>query len=83
MDNKKLNPEELKQIQELNKEFGNLKMQIADAVVTQTRCVARLDEVQAEFGKAEKSLSEKYGDKAVIDLNTGEVTEAVEEAEEI
>jgi|TARA_R110000803_G_C11839335_1_gene304374 hypothetical protein len=83
MTEQKLTPEELTQIQELNKEFGNLKMQIADAVVTQTKCVARLDEVQSEFGKAEKSLAEKYGEKSIIDLHTGEVTEAAEEAEEI
>ena len=81
MTEQKLTPEELTQIQELNKEFGNL--QIADAVVTQTKCVARLDEVQSEFGKAEKSLAEKYGEKSIIDLHTGEVTEAAEEAEEI
>ena len=40
---------------------------------------AEVDGVQAEFQAVEKQLIEVYGDKAVIDLRTGEVKEPEKE----
>ncbi len=76
---KKLKDEELKKVQDLNNKFLQTKVKIADAVLNMLKFTAEVDGVQAEFQAVEKQLIEVYGDKAVIDLRTGEVKEPEKE----
>tara|TARA_A100000172_G_scaffold79396_1_gene66402 strand:+ start:747 stop:1004 length:258 start_codon:yes stop_codon:yes gene_type:complete len=76
---KKLKDEELKKVQDLNNKFLQTKVKIADTVLNMLKFTAEVDGVQAEFQAVEKQLIEVYGDKAVIDLRTGEVKEPEKE----
>ena len=76
---KKLTEEELKIIQDLNNEFGQVKIQLADGVIIQHDLVARSREIKKEFQKAEAKLTKKYGKNATINLQTGAVTDPPEE----
>ena len=70
---KKLKEEELKKVQDLNNQFLQAKVAIADTVLNLFKSVPQIDVIQAEFQKLEKELIEVYGENAVIDLRTGEV----------
>tara|TARA_Y100000114_G_scaffold145136_1_gene154522 strand:- start:46639 stop:46899 length:261 start_codon:yes stop_codon:yes gene_type:complete len=78
----KLKDEELKKVQELNQQFLQTKIEIADAFVALVKKVPNLDAVQSQFGELEKELIASYGENAVIDLRTGEVKEPEKEKEE-
>ena len=78
----KLKDEELKKVQELNQQFLQTKIEIADAFVVLVKKVPNLDAVQGQFGELEKELIASYGENAVIDLRTGEVKEPEKEKEE-
>ena len=77
----KLKDEELKKVQELNQQFLQTKIEIADAFVALVKKVPNLDAVQGQFGQLEKELIASYGENAVIDLRTGEVKEPEKEKE--
>lgn len=78
---KKLNEEQLNKVQELNQNFLKLKVSIADAEVNKSQALKQLNEVQQEFSSFEKELMKEYGENAVIDLRTGEVTQPKKEEE--
>ena len=69
----KLKDEELKKVQELNQQFLQTKVEIADAFVALVKKVPNLE--------LEKELIASYGENAVIDLRTGEVKEPEKEKE--
>lgn len=77
----KLNEEQLNKVQELNQSFLKLKVSIADAEVNKSQAIKQLNEVQQEFSSFEKELMKEYGENAVIDLRTGEVTQPEKEKE--
>lgn len=77
----KLNEEQLNKVQELNQNFLKLKVSIADAEVNKSQALKQLNEVQQEFSSFEKELMKEYGENAVIDLRTGEVTQPEKEKE--
>lgn len=79
----KLTEEELKRIQGLNQEFTKAKIDIADNVLRVLAQVENIGDLRKAFAVDEKSLAEKYGKDAVIDIMTGEVKqqEKVEEVE--
>lgn len=77
----KLNEEQLNKVQELNQNFLKLKVSIADAEVNKSQAIKQLNEVQEEFSSFEKELMKEYGENAVIDLRTGEVTQPEKEKE--
>ena len=77
----KLNEEQLNKVQELNQNFLKLKVSIADAEVNKSQALKQLNEVQEEFSSFEKELMKEYGENAVIDLRTGEVTQPEKEKE--
>lgn len=77
----KLNEEQLNKVQELNQSFLKLKVSIADAEVNKSQAIKQLNEVQEEFSSFEKELMKEYGENAVIDLRTGEVTQPEKEKE--
>jgi hypothetical protein len=54
--------------------FNQLKMQLGDVVLQQRQIVDNIDKVKADYSVVEKELTEKYGDDAVINPQTGEVT---------
>ena len=70
--------EELTKIQELNSEFNKAKMAIGDVELQKLTIVRHIEELKAEFAAHEKSLIEKYGADAVINIQTGEVTQKTE-----
>tara|TARA_R110000850_G_scaffold1083_2_gene6598 strand:+ start:702 stop:980 length:279 start_codon:yes stop_codon:yes gene_type:complete len=70
----KLTEDQLKQVKELNGKFLATKVQIADAEINKNKFLKDLEVIQVEFADLEKQLIEEYGDNAVIDLATGNVT---------
>jgi septal ring factor EnvC (AmiA/AmiB activator) len=75
MENTKVTQEELEKIQELNAEFNKVKMAIADAELQKQTLIRVVDEIKSQFSAHEKLLIEKYGANAVINIQTGEVTQ--------
>jgi hypothetical protein len=72
---KQLLNEELSKIQELNNEFNKLKMVIVDCEIQKHNALRHIDELRKEFSSQEKMLIDKYGKDAVINIQTGEVTQ--------
>ena len=70
---KKIEEQELKQLQDLNAEFAQLKTNLGDLTLQKHGVCLRVEEIKSEFQKAEKSLMDKYGQDSVINLETGEV----------
>ena len=78
MENTQVTQEELGKIQELNVEFNKVKMAIADAELQKQTLIRIVDQIKAQFSEHEKLLIEKYGANAVINIQTGEVTQKTE-----
>ena len=78
---KKIEEKELKQLQDLNAEFAQLKTNLGDLTLQKHGICLRVEEIKIEFQKAEKSLMDKYGQNSVINLETGEVKPKEEEEE--
>ncbi len=76
---KKLTEQELTQVQSMLNAFNQLKMQLGDVVLQQRVIIENIDKVKADYSVVEKELTEKYGDEAVINPQTGEVTEKAQE----
>jgi len=72
---KQLLNEELSKIQELNNEFNKVKMVIVDCEIQKHNALRHIDELRKEFSSYEKMLIDKYGKDAVINIQTGEVTQ--------
>lgn len=69
-----LTKEELEVIQGMQGEFTNLKIQLADVDLQKHGLLKHIDMLRAQFQKHEKALIDKYGEDAVINMQTGEVT---------
>ena len=78
----KLTKEELANIQGLVSEFNQVKMQLGDTVISQTNILKKVDELRVSYAEAEQELVKIYGKDAVINIETGEVTEPTEEVKE-
>lgn len=74
MDNIKVTEEELKKIQDLNADFTKSKNALGDLELQKQNIFQHIDMLRKEFALNEKSLIEKYGEDAVINIQTGEVT---------
>lgn len=74
MDNIKVTEEELKKIQDLNADFTKSKNALGDLELQKQNVLQHIDMLRKEFALNEKSLIEKYGEDAVINIQTGEVT---------
>lgn len=70
---KNLTKEELSNVQRLVTQFNKLKIELADAVLAQGSISKKIDSVKAEYAEQEKTFIEKYGEDAVINVETGEV----------
>lgn len=75
---KRLTSEELSNIQNLNAEFTRAKIALGDIELEKQAVLAKIDMIKATFAENEKVLIEKYGENAVINIQTGEVTEKKE-----
>tara|TARA_R110000851_G_scaffold117098_1_gene243628 strand:+ start:471 stop:710 length:240 start_codon:yes stop_codon:yes gene_type:complete len=76
---KKIEEQELKQLQELNTEFAQLKTNLGDLTLQKHGICLRVEEIKTQFQIAEKSLMDKYGQNSVINLETGEIKEKEKE----
>tara|TARA_R100000935_G_scaffold52778_1_gene80180 strand:- start:81 stop:350 length:270 start_codon:yes stop_codon:yes gene_type:complete len=79
-ESKKLTAEELTLLQKLQQEFNGAKMNLGDTLLQQSKLMETVEVIKKKFGEQELILMEKYGKDAVINLETGEVSE--KEAEE-
>lgn len=79
---KKIEEQELKQLQDLNAEFAQLKTNLGDLTLQKHGLCLRVEEIKTQFQSAEKSLMDKYGENSVINLETGEVKEKEEDKKE-
>jgi hypothetical protein len=82
MENVQVTQEELVKIQELNSEFNKAKMAIGDVELQKQQIIRHIEELKVEFAAHEKALVAKYGEDAIINIQTGEVTKK-EEATQI
>jgi hypothetical protein len=71
---KELSKEELELLQGLVTEYNNVKIRIADTFIAQDALLKEIEAMKATYIKEEKKLLEKYGDDAVINVQTGKVT---------
>ena len=66
--------EELAKINELNSEFNKAKLAIGDVELQKQNILKHIDLLKIDFSTHEKTLIEKYGEDAVINIQTGEIT---------
>jgi len=71
---KELSKEELELLQGLVTDYNNVKIRIADTFIAQDALLKEIESMKAAYIKEEKKLLEKYGDDAVINVQTGKVT---------
>ena len=71
---KELTKDELELLQGLVTEYNNVKIRIADTFIAQDALLKEIESMKAAYIKEEKKLLEKYGDDAVINVQTGKVT---------
>ena len=71
---KELSKEELELLQGLVTDYNNVKIRIADTFIAQDALLKEIELMKATYIKEEKKLLEKYGDDAVINVQTGKVT---------
>tara|TARA_R100001463_G_scaffold78559_1_gene132867 strand:- start:2352 stop:2612 length:261 start_codon:yes stop_codon:yes gene_type:complete len=76
---KKLSKEELANVQELQRKFLDVKIGLADSLIRQRELFKNLDSVQGDFQSVEVELTKVYGENAVINLQTGDVTDPPKE----
>lgn len=69
----KLTKEELELLQGLVTEYNNVKIRIADTFIAQDALLKEIEAMKSSYIKEEKKLLKKYGDDAVINVQTGEV----------
>ena len=70
---KELSKEELELLQGLVTDYNNVKIRIADTFIAQDALLKEIEAMKAAYIKEEKKLLEKYGDDALINVQTGEV----------
>jgi len=68
-----LTTEELERIQGLVTSFNKLKISLGDTVIQQNKLMADISEMKIEYAKEEENLVKKYGEDAVINIQTGEI----------
>lgn len=66
--------EELTAIQNMNSDFSKAKASLGDLELQKHGLLKYIDELKASFSAHEKELIQKYGDDAVINIQTGEIT---------
>ncbi len=72
---KKVTNEELSKLQEIQTQFQSLKLQLGDIELHKQSVINDVNELKSQFGLLEKTLMKKYGEKSVVNIKTGEITE--------
>jgi len=75
MEKNKITQEELDLIQQMNTDYTKAKMAIADAELTKQTSLHAIEVIREQFSNHEKILIDKYGKDAVINMQTGEITQ--------
>lgn len=70
-----LTNDELNFIKEGTAEFTKLKITLGDLELRKSAVLKDVESIMNAFAQNEKMLIEKYGENAVINTNTGEVTQ--------
>ena len=73
---KKITEDELKSIQGLVNDFNKLKVQLGDTVISQNALMEKVSELKLSYAEKEQTLVDKYGKESVINIQTGEITDA-------
>jgi len=66
--------QELDEIQQMNSEFQKMKTSLGDIELQKHSILKHIDELKKVFMENEKLLIQKYGEDAVINIKTGEIT---------
>jgi chaperonin cofactor prefoldin len=66
--------EELDGIQQMNSEFQKMKNSLGDIELQKHSILKHIDDLKKVFMDNERLLIEKYGEDAVINIKTGEIT---------
>ena len=74
----KITDEELKLIQEKVQQINNLQMQVGGIEIQKTAALGMINQAQAELGKTQEMLEEKYG-KVSVNLTDGTIKEIEED----
>ncbi|NBW35781.1 MAG: hypothetical protein EBR30_12330 [Cytophagia bacterium] len=74
-----LQKEELEAIQQMNAEYNRLRLNIADLEMQKHSVLMALDSLREKFSNHERLLIERYGEDAVINMKTGEITKKEKE----
>ena len=69
----KIAENELQELQGLHAEFNKIKSQLGDIALQKHALCLKTEAIRKSFQDLEKGLMEKYGENAVINLETGEV----------
>lgn len=77
----KLTGEELEFIQKGNANYRAVKSQIGDLEIQKANLINQANEIVEAFKNNEKFLITKYGENAVINMQTGEVTQKTQKQE--
>lgn len=75
---KKLSAEELEQVRKAVNTANNFTAQLGQLEIQKAQLLSQALKAQAQVAEEQKILEEKYGSVSV-NLETGEITEAVEE----
>ena len=62
-------------LRDLNSEFQSLKTQLGELEIQKSSVLKRVDSIRVEFESLENELINKYGEKSVINLEHGTVTQ--------
>jgi hypothetical protein len=74
-----LTKEELEAIQQMNAEYNRLRLNISDLEMQKHSVLMMLDSLREKFSNHERLLIERYGEDAVINMKTGEITKKEKE----
>lgn len=66
--------EELALIQKMQSEFTQAKITLGDIELQKHNVIRSIEMLKAEFSMNEKKLIEKYGENAIINVQTGAIT---------
>jgi hypothetical protein len=69
-----LTKEELEAIQQMNAEYNRLRLNISDLEMQKHSVLMMLDSLREKFSNHERLLIDRYGADAVINMQTGEIT---------
>ena len=66
--------EDLKKLQKMHNDFTTAKISLGDLELQKVSILRNVDTIKAAFAEFEKGLVQQYGENAVINVQTGEIT---------